>query len=56
MRRINATDYYLFDSAYFEEIAKALGSRLHLFVAMAPDGEIAAAASSPRPTAFCSTT
>ena len=42
MQRVNASDAYLFDQAYFDALAEELGAVLQLFVALV-DGEVVAA-------------
>lgn len=44
MRRVGASDFYLFSDAYFGGLRQALGDkRLHLFAVMSPEGGVAAA-------------
>jgi hypothetical protein len=42
MRRVSASGFYFFSNAYFHELRAALGSRLHLCLALSPSGEAAA--------------
>jgi hypothetical protein len=43
MLRVGADPYYLFSDDYFQDLRRALGSHLHLFSVLAPDGSLAAA-------------
>lgn len=43
MRRLDADQYYLFPADYFRDLRQALGPRLHLVAAIAPDSSVAAA-------------
>jgi lipid II:glycine glycyltransferase (peptidoglycan interpeptide bridge formation enzyme) len=42
MRQLDADPYYFFSTDYFQGLRQALGSRLHLFSVLAPDGSVAA--------------
>ncbi len=41
MQRLDAADKYYFSQDYFERLHTALGDRLHLVMALAPNGEVA---------------
>ncbi len=43
MSRVNASEFYYFSKAYFEELRGALGDSLHLGTVDAPDGNLACA-------------
>lgn len=43
MTRVGATSFYFFSDAYFEDLRRALGDRLHLCSVVSPAGDVAAA-------------
>jgi Acetyltransferase (GNAT) domain len=42
MQRVGADPYYLFSNEYFQDLRRDLGTHLHLFSVLAPDGSLAA--------------